>query len=73
VDGGFGDASIGSIRCTLTRANRQPAVVNHVRKPGHSAYRAMALDVLRIQNGMITEIIAFAPDVFESFGLPAVL
>ena len=73
VDGGFGDASIGSIRCALTRANRQPAVANYVRKPGDSAYRAMALDVLQVRNGLITEIIAFGPDVFASFGLPAVL
>jgi hypothetical protein len=30
----------------------------------------MALDVIRIEDGMITEIITFPPNVFEDFGLP---
>jgi hypothetical protein len=35
--------------------------------------RAMALDVLRIEEGVITEIVTFAPDVFASFDLPLTL
>ena len=33
----------------------------------------MALDVLRIEDGVIAEITAFGPDVFPSFGLPEVI
>ena len=31
----------------------------------------MALDVFRIEDGMITEIMTFSPSVFEGFGLPS--
>ena len=35
AEGGFGDPrSFGDFRCSLTRANRQPAVANYVRAPG---------------------------------------
>jgi hypothetical protein len=30
----------------------------------------MALDVLRIEEGLITEIVVFLPDTFPLFGLP---
>jgi hypothetical protein len=30
----------------------------------------MALDVLRIEDGLITEIVVFPPDSFPAFGLP---
>jgi RNA polymerase sigma-70 factor (ECF subfamily) len=73
AEGGFGSAALGPIQCVITRANRQPAIANYVRRPGHTAFRAMALDVLRIENGLISEIIAFHPTVFEDFGLPATL
>ena len=35
--------------------------------------RAMAVDVLRIEEGMISEIVTFGPEVFESLGLPDTL
>ncbi len=44
---------------SLTRANRQPAVVNYVRKPGADEFRLFAIDVLRIEDGLITDITAF--------------
>jgi RNA polymerase sigma-70 factor (ECF subfamily) len=68
VEGGFGTPEFGDIRCLVTVANRQPAVANYVRKPGDSAYRAFALDVLRIEGGEITDIVTFP--VHPAFGLP---
>ena len=70
IDGGFGTDTFGSLRCLVTHANRQPAVAAWVRKPGDTAYAPLAIDVLRIQDGLIAEIVTFGPSVFESFGLP---
>jgi RNA polymerase sigma-70 factor (ECF subfamily) len=73
-EGGFGDAdALGRFRCLPARANRQPAVANYVLAPGDDTYRALALDVLRIEDGEIGEIVTFARDVFPAFGLPATL
>ena len=71
VDGGFGAESFGSMRCVVTRANRQPAVACYVRRPGDDAAAPLALDVLRIQEGTIAEIVTFGPEVFAAFNLPA--
>ena len=73
VDGGFGAEAFGSMRCVVTRANGQPAVAAYVRTPGDAAYEALALDVLRVQDGVVTEIVTFDRAVFGHFGLPAVL
>ena len=66
VEGGFGSEQFGHLRCVVTHANLQPAVANYVRRPGDSTWRAMALDVLRIEEGLITEIVMFAPDTFPT-------
>lgn len=68
VDAGFGSKRFGRLRCVLTRANLQPAVANYVLRPGDAAWRALALDVLRIEEGIITEIVTFAGSVFPRFG-----
>jgi RNA polymerase sigma-70 factor (ECF subfamily) len=73
VEGGFGSESFGHLRCVLTRANTQPAVACYLRRPGESEYRALALDVLRIEDGAVAEVTTFAPDVFPAFGLPPTL
>jgi RNA polymerase sigma-70 factor (ECF subfamily) len=70
VDQGFGSERFGRLRCVLTRANLQPAVAAYVLRPGDAAWRALALDVLRIEEGIITEIVTFAGHVFPRFGLP---
>jgi len=36
-------------------------------------WRAMAPDVLRIEDGLITEIVVFPPDSFPAFRLPMVM
>ena len=60
----------GDLRCVTTRANRQPAVAVYVLHSGDTTYRAMALDVLQIEEGIITEIVTFGPEVFPAFALP---
>ena len=54
----------------MTYANLQPAVAAYVCRPGDSTWRALALDVLRIEDGLITEILVFMPENFPAFGPP---
>ena len=53
VDGGFGSDAFGSLRCVVTRANRQPAVACYVRQPGGRRAPPLAIDVLRIEDGRV--------------------
>jgi RNA polymerase sigma-70 factor, ECF subfamily len=73
TDGGFGTDAFGDIRCLVTAANRQPAVAYYVRQPGEDHHRALALDVLRIEDGEIAEIVAFPSSMYAAFGLPPTL
>jgi RNA polymerase sigma-70 factor (ECF subfamily) len=70
IDGGFGSETFGSMRCVVTRANRQPAVACYVRKPGADAYVPLAIDVLQIADGAVADIITFDGSLFDRFGLP---
>ena len=70
VEGGFGSEAFGRIKCLLTRANRQPAVANYLRRPGAPDYRPLALDVLTLADGLVADIVTFPPEVFPAFGLP---
>src|SRR5262245_24482266 len=72
-EGGFGSEQFGRLRCVVTHANLQPAVAAYVCPPGDSRWRALAMDVLRIEDGLITEIVTFVPDNFPAFGLPLIL
>jgi RNA polymerase sigma-70 factor (ECF subfamily) len=69
----FEDPGLGEMRTIVVGANRQPAVVVYKRGPGDDAYRPMAIDVLRIENGLVAEITTFGPDVLPAFELPAEL
>jgi RNA polymerase sigma-70 factor (ECF subfamily) len=73
VEGGFGSEAFGRLRCRATRANHQPAVACWHLRPGDTEYRALAVDVLRIEDGAVAEITAFPGDLFPSFGLPPAL
>jgi len=73
TDAGFGTEAFGALRCVVTRANRQPAVAVYVLQPGDTNYRAMALDVLHIEEGIVTEIVTFGPEVFPTFALPLMM
>jgi RNA polymerase sigma-70 factor (ECF subfamily) len=57
-----------------TAANRQPAVAAYVRRPGDSEFRALGVDVLRLEGGLVVEITRFvSTDIFAAFGLPPTL
>ena len=73
IEGGFGSERFGRVRCVVTYANLQPAVAYYRCQPGDSTWRALALDVLRIEDGLITEIVAFMPENFPAFGLPMMM
>ena len=55
---------LGDLRLVPVRANRQPGAANYVRAPGDTEFRAMALDVLRFEDGRLVEMTAFAPELF---------
>ena len=73
INGGFGSDAFGGLRCVLTRANGQPAVAGYVRGPGDAEYEPLTLDVLRVEDGFISEIVTFDRAVFRPFDLPAAL
>ena len=75
---------IGRFRIVPVGANLQPALAAYLRAPGDSVYRAFAIDLLRVEDGLIAEItsfivpgaiegIDFGADLFAAFGLPATL
>lgn len=67
-------AAPGDYRFVPTRANMQPAVAIYLRPPGAADYRPLTLEVLRIEGGMVVEIVDFGlPGLFDAFGLPATL
>jgi RNA polymerase sigma-70 factor (ECF subfamily) len=53
-----------------TRCNNQLAAAFYVRAPGEDTYERLAMDVLRIADGKIAEIITFPHTIFDDFGLP---
>ena len=72
VKGGFGQTWFGDMRALETRANGTPAVACYLRRPGQPRYQALTLDVLRIQDGLIAEIVTFPlRPVLGAFDLPA--
>jgi RNA polymerase sigma-70 factor (ECF subfamily) len=54
-------------------ANRLPAMAGYLRRPGEPYHQAQVLNVLRVENGAISEIVAFQPTVFGAFDLPKTL
>jgi RNA polymerase sigma-70 factor, ECF subfamily len=74
VEQGF-DPEFGHLRSVATAANLQPAAAHYLRRPGESAYRPLAVDVLRIdEDGRIAEITSFvSAELFAAFGLPSTL
>jgi RNA polymerase sigma-70 factor, ECF subfamily len=69
-----GMGALGDWRCVPTRANRQPAVGNYLRRWGESEFRAFTLVVLAVEDGALAEMATFAePALFAAFGLPPAL
>ncbi|MEW5916235.1 MAG: RNA polymerase subunit sigma-70 [Gemmatimonadota bacterium] len=74
VEGGFGQAPYDDFKCVITSANRLPAVVNYLRKPGDTHYHAFMIDVLRIEGGRVAEILAFdLREMLDAFDLPSTI
>jgi RNA polymerase sigma-70 factor (ECF subfamily) len=69
----FGPDRDGDWRLLPTGVNRMPAAASYLRRPGDTAYRAMKLDVLRIEGDVIAEITTFGPALFEALHLPELL
>jgi RNA polymerase sigma-70 factor (ECF subfamily) len=65
------EPSFGDLRTVPTEANGQAAAAQYLRAPGESAFRPLALDVLVVEDGVVTEITSFvSPELFPAFGLP---
>jgi RNA polymerase sigma-70 factor (ECF subfamily) len=69
----FGPDNPGDWRLVATHANGQLAAANYVRAWGESEYRALTLDVFRIEDSFLVEITTFGADRFPAFGLPPTL
>jgi RNA polymerase sigma-70 factor, ECF subfamily len=50
------DPDFGRLRTLVAGANMQPAAAHYLRAPGESAYRPLALDVLRLEGGHVAQI-----------------
>ncbi|MFF5180448.1 RNA polymerase subunit sigma-70 [Micromonospora sp. NPDC000316] len=68
IEGGFD--SMTGLRGVPTSVNRQPAVAFYHRREPEGAYLPLAIDVLRVTGGAITEITTFHDDQFPRLGLP---
>jgi RNA polymerase sigma-70 factor (ECF subfamily) len=69
----FGSEREGDWRLVPTRANRMPTAASYLRRFGEDEFRAFKLDVLRVADGKVAEIMTFGPALFEQLGLPLVL
>ena len=69
----FDRDATGEWRLVPAWANRQPAAVSYLRRPGDTQFRAFKIDVLRVQGGLIEEITTFRGELVDAFGLPQVL
>jgi RNA polymerase sigma-70 factor, ECF subfamily len=74
INGSRKFAPPGDYRLVACGANLQPAVGIYLRSPGDDRFRITALEVLRIENGRIVEIIDYdLPHMYAAFGLAATL
>jgi RNA polymerase sigma-70 factor, ECF subfamily len=70
-----GASALGELLLVPVWMNRQPAAANYARRPGDPLYRAVAVDVLRVEGGVITDVVSFEHTaefpVFDLLALPA--
>ncbi|MHA6617990.1 RNA polymerase subunit sigma-70 [Pseudonocardia sp. DLS-67] len=70
-----GVSELGTLLLVPVWLNRQPAAANYVRRPGDPTFRALAVDVLRVEDGVITDVMSFEHTatfpVFDLLDLPA--
>ncbi|WP_329559858.1 RNA polymerase subunit sigma-70 [Streptomyces uncialis] len=65
-----GSARWGEWRSVEITVNRQPGAVNYVRAPRDDVFRAVNIDVLRIEDGLVAEITTFGPEILPALELP---
>jgi RNA polymerase sigma-70 factor (ECF subfamily) len=69
-----GPSGLGELLLVPVWMNRQPAAANYARRPGEPGFRGIAVDVLRVEGGVITDVVSFehtaAFPVFDLLGLP---
>lgn len=65
-----GFESLGRLRAIPTSVNRQPAIGFYLWQEDEGAYLPLTVDVLRISDGVITEIVTFHDNQFPRLGLP---
>jgi RNA polymerase sigma-70 factor, ECF subfamily len=64
-------AAPGDYFFVATAANMQPAVAGYLRRPGEERFFPLTLEVLRVEEGVVVDVIDFSrPELFEAFGLP---
>ena len=68
IDGGYPEMT--GLRPVPTAVNRQPAVAYYLWREEEAAYLPLAVDVLRISGGMVTEVTIFDAEQFPRLGLP---
>jgi RNA polymerase sigma-70 factor (ECF subfamily) len=64
----------GEIRLVATTANLQPAVAIYLRPPGETVFQIVALEILQVKDGRVTEIVDFDPSgLSPQFGLQPIV
>ncbi|WP_243395303.1 RNA polymerase subunit sigma-70 [Nocardioides currus] len=71
IEGGYPEMT--GLRGVPTAVNRQPAIGYYTWHEEASAHLPLAIDVLRVSGGSITEVTIFGPEQFVHLGLPASL
>jgi RNA polymerase sigma-70 factor (ECF subfamily) len=71
-EGGRGNG-MGEWKLVPAWANRTPTAASYLRPPGEPSFRAIKLDVLRIEGDRIVEATTFPADLFAAFDLPLTL
>jgi RNA polymerase sigma-70 factor (ECF subfamily) len=69
----FEETREGDLRAVPTAANRQPAAAFYLRKFGETDFRLFVLDILTIEDGLVTEVDTFDPHGCPGFDLVEVL
>jgi RNA polymerase sigma-70 factor (ECF subfamily) len=64
---------MGEWRLQPVWANRQPAAVSYLRRPGDGLFRAFKIDVLNVEGGLVKEITTFDTRQLAAFALPDTL
>ncbi len=65
-----GFTKMTGLRSVATSVNRQPALGFYLWREDEAAWMPLTVDVLRVSDGMVTEVTIFGADQFARLGLP---